>query len=151
MNLKNENGAQADSLYAALMTQVEPPTNTSNYSTADSYDDSLPGWNALVDAAAHYGETNRCSHCGSERLDAKSFYDEVEQRDYEGLHCYDCGHYFDTDDFITTNDLQEALEIAAKSPRVWLKSPNVERRHLLALVAHCLHLQQLVDGGRHVN
>lgn len=151
MNLKNENGAQADPLHAALMTRVEPPTNTSNYSTADSYDDSFPGWDAIVEAAAHYPECNRCSNCGSERLDAKTFRDDVEGRDYEGLHCYDCGHYFDTDDFAITNDLQEALEIAAKSPRVWLKTRKAERRHLLALVAHCLHLQQLVEGGRHVN
>jgi hypothetical protein len=44
---------------------------------------------------------------------------------------------------VERNDLAEALLIASSHPLYGPAKPRLERRHLLALVSHCLYLMEV--------
>jgi hypothetical protein len=112
------------------------PAPFSGHIVAAVFDEFVtPRWHALVADAAGYPAVTGCVNCGSERVEWTS--------EEGGYWCPDCRTV--EEETYERNDLAEALKIASSHP-VYGDAPERERRHLLALVSHCLWLKE--KGGR---
>jgi hypothetical protein len=119
--------------------------------TAELFDgETSPLWETLLADATQFPTTTVCVVCGGERVEYAEFSDHDpgtgERYTQSGIHCRQCGALEEESD--ERNDLAEALRIAGSHPvHAYRGVPQLERRHLLAVVSHCLYLMEAAHGS----
>lgn len=121
----------AAALVGSDWTSVPP---TPQHTTAEWFSEDVAArWPELLADAEQFPTVTCCANCGGTDVHA------AESDEGAGVYCPQCAYV--EPDADERNDLREALAIAG-TEEYWCRC-KIERRHLLALVSHCLWLMEV--------